>query len=167
MGTTKNEIENLKKQLSEANKTIEEQNKMIKDLKKKLNQVNVFSNNTISNYKNNINELQNIINQKNLKIQELQMQMNNQISSVGTNFVSVNDIMTVNFVSGDKNLSFAVPCVKNNTFAEVEEKLYQRYEEYRDSNNNYITKGKLVLRFKKICDNGINDGDVVQLIKIE
>ena len=164
MGTTKNEIENLKKQLSEANKTIEEQNKMIKDLKKKLNQVNVFSNNTISNYKNNINELQNIINQKNLKIQELQMQMNNQISRVGTNFVSVNDIMTVNFVSGDKNLSFAVPCVKNNTFAEVEEKLYKKFPEYRETNNSFIAEGKQVLRFKTIEENNIGSGLPVILI---
>ena len=47
------------------------------------------------------------------------------------------------------------------------EKLYQKYEEYRETNNNCITKGKLVLRFKKICDNDIKDGDIVQLIKIE
>ena len=32
---------------------------------------------------------------------------------------------TVYFTSTDQRINFAVPCVKNNTFAEVEEKLYK------------------------------------------
>ena len=57
--------------------------------------------------------------------------------------------------------------MKTDTFAEVEEKLYQKYEEYRETNNNFVAKGKVILRFKKICDNNINDGDKIELIKIE
>jgi hypothetical protein len=37
--------------------------------------------------------------------------------------------------------------LKTETFAEVEEKLYKRYEEYRETNNNFLAKGNLVLRF--------------------
>ena len=56
--------------------------------------------------------------------------------------------------------------MKTDTFAEVEEKLYQQYEEYRETNNNFITKGKIVLRFKKICENNIKDGDKIQLVNV-
>ena len=60
-----------------------------------------------------------------------------------------------------------IKCLKTDTFAEVEEKLYQRYEEYRETNNNFLGKGKIILRFKKICENNIKDGDKIQLIPIE
>ena len=38
---------------------------------------------------------------------------------------------------------------EDRNISEVEEKLYQRYEEYRETNNNFIGKGKIILRFKK------------------
>ena len=78
-----------------------------------------------------------------------------------------NKIMVVNFVSIDQKIDFAIKCLVTDTFAEVEEKLYQKYNEYRESNNNFIVNGKLVLRFKKISENGIKDGDKIQLINIE
>ena len=56
---------------------------------------------------------------------------------------------------------------EDRNISEVEEKLYQRYEEYRETNNNFITKGKIILRFKKICENNIQDGDKIELIQIE
>ena len=37
--------------------------------------------------------------------------------------------MTFNFISKDSKLHFAVPCLDYNTFAEVEEKLYQKFPE--------------------------------------
>ena len=57
--------------------------------------------------------------------------------------------------------------MKTDTFAAVEEKLYQKYEEYRETNNNFIARGGLILRFKKICENHIEDGDKIQLLKVE
>ena len=46
----------------------------------------------------------------------------------------------------------------------MEEELYQKYGDYRETNNNFIGKGKLILRFKKIFENGIEDGDKIQLL---
>ena len=57
--------------------------------------------------------------------------------------------------------------MKNDTFAEVEEKLYQKYQEYRETNNKFLSKGISVMRFKKIIENNINDGDKIELIKSE
>ena len=73
-------------------------------------------------------------------------------------------MMCVNFISGDQQVHYAVPCLKQNIFAEVEEKLYQQYPEYRETNNNFIANGKLVLRFKTIEENNIGNGKPVTLI---
>ena len=62
----------------------------------------------------------------------------------------MNDIMVINFLSTDQNIRSGIPCLPDDTFAEVEEKLYQKYDEFREKNNNFIAKGRLILRFKKI-----------------
>ena len=115
---------------------------------------------------NEINYLKEIIKSKEKEIDFLNIQLKN-IENDNKKLVDFDNIMVVNFISFDQKINYGIKCLKTDTFAEVEEKLYQKYEEYRETNNNYLAKGKLVLRFKKICDNGIKDGDIVQLIKIE
>ena len=41
------------------------------------------------------------------------------------------------------------------------------YDDLRNTNNMFTVNAKPVLRFKKLCENNIKDGDVVQLIKLE
>ena len=71
---------------------------------------------------------------------------------------------TVYFTSSDQRINFAIPCVKYNTFAEVEEKLYKEYPEFRETNNIFIANGNQVLRFKTIEDNKIGNGKPVILM---
>ena len=80
------------------------------------------------------------------------------------NYFNLNEMMCVNFISGDQQIHYAVPCLKSNTFAEVEEKLYQKFPVYRETNNNFIANGNLVLRFKTIGENKIGNGLPVTLI---
>ena len=54
--------------------------------------------------------------------------------------------------------------VKSNTFAEIEEKLYKQYPQYRETNNNFISNDKQILRFKTIDENKIGNGLPVTLI---
>ncbi len=90
-----------------------------------------------------------------------------QKSGKDKKFVDFDNIIVIDFISSDQNINCGIKCLKTDTFAEVEEKLYQRYEKFRETNNNFIANGKLILRFKKIFENGIKDGDKIQLIKIE
>ena len=94
---------------------------------------------------------------------KLQLQNKNS-NNINVNF---NDIIVIHFISSDQKISYPIKCLKTDIFAEIEEKLYQKYDEYRETNNNFITKGRLILRFKKICENNIQDGDKIQLIKAE
>ena len=73
-------------------------------------------------------------------------------------------MMCVNFISTDQNVHYAVACLKRNTFAEIEEKLYQQYPKYRDTNNSVLANGREVLRFKTISENNIGNGLPVTLI---
>ena len=144
----------LKNQLIKANKTIEQQKLKIEELQNKLN-----------NYNNTINNYNNIINQKDIELNNLRTQLNNLNNNMNNNInINMNDIMSVNFISMDQNVHFSVGCLKTNTFAEVEEKLYKQYPEYRETNNNFIANGTQVLRFKTIAENKIGNGLPVTLI---
>ena len=138
--------------LKQANKIIEEQNLTIKDLQNKLNAYSTIVNNFI-------NEINNI-SQKDVKLNNLKSQLNNNNS----NNVNLDDIVCVNFISSDKKVHYAISCMKTNTFAEIEEKLYKQYPQYRETNNTFMANGKQVIRFKTIEENNIGNGLPVTLI---
>ena len=157
LASNNNEINNLKNELTKARKIIEQQKLTINDLQNKLNN----SNNIINNLNNEINNYKNIISKKDLELNKIKSQLNNNIPNNNVNF---NDIMCVNFISSDQNVHFAASCLKTNTFAEIEEKLYKQYPQYRETNNNFLANGTQVLRFKTIAENNIGNGLPVTLI---
>ena len=84
------------------------------------------------------------------------------------NYLNLDDIIIIKFISTDQVINnYPIKCLKTNTIAEVEEKLYKEYEEFRETNNTLISKGNSILRFKKISENNIKDGDTIQIIKSE
>ena len=100
---------------------------------------------------NEINKLNQIIVEKDKQIKELELKVkkNDKIK------VYKDDMMVVNFMSTDQAICTGIACTADDTFAEVEEKLYQMYDEYRNTNNLLLHKGNMVLRFKKIKENKI------------
>ena len=78
---------------------------------------------------------------------------------------NINGIIVINFNSIDVN--YGIKCLANETFAEVEERLYKKYDNLRETNNMFTVNAKPILRFKKICENNIKDGDIIQLFKLE
>ncbi len=157
LASNNNEIDNLKNELTKAWKIIEQQKLTINELQNKLNN----SNNIINNLNNEINNYKNIISKKDLELNNIKSQLNNNNPNNNVNF---NDIMRVNFISSDQNVHFTASCLKTNTFAEIEEKLYKQYPQYRETNNNFLANGTQVLRFKTIAENNIGNGLPVTLI---
>ena len=153
------ELKDLKEKLNKANKIIENQTKEIQDLN---NQINSFKN---LNNNNQINFLKNEIIIKDNQINELKKQIQNiNLNKNETNF-NPKDIKCVTFISTDQSIFYGIPCNGNSTFAEVEEKLYKEYPEYRETNNLFYANGKEILRFKTINDNLIGTGKPVMLVK--
>ena len=109
------------------------------------------------NLKNQLYLKENEINQMKLKYKN-----NNQ-----NKFVNLDDVMVINFISTDSTINKGIKCLETDTFAEVEEKLYQIYDEFRNTNNAFTINGRTILRFKNLKENKIKDGDSVILIKIE
>ena len=174
MNNSKKEINDLKKYKAEneqlkkeINKLKEENNRLNTELFKSKKIIANFNNVKQNNQNDNnmINNLNELIKVKDNLINDLKKQIQNNSSNVSNKSVNYDDIIFVHFISPDQNINCPIKCLKTETFAEVEEKLYKKYEEYRETNNDFIAKGKLVLRFKKICENGIKDGDKVQLFK--
>jgi len=147
------EILNLKNELNNAKNIIEQQKNTINTLRNQLN-----------NNSGNYQYYQNIINQKEKEINNLKLELQNIKSQNKEQYININKMMTVNFISMDQKVHFAVPCIGTNTFAEVEEKLYKQFPEYRETNNHFIANGQPVLRFKTISQNKIGNGLPVTMV---
>ena len=165
-----NEYKKDNKKLKEEINLLKNENSQLKNELLKVNKILTnFNNNENKKENNNFNEinyLKELLKSKEKEIDYLTLQLKN-IESNNKKLVDFDNIMVINFISTDQKINCGIKCVKTDILAEVEEKLYQKYEEFRETNNNLIAKGKTLLRFKKICDNGIKDGDTIQLIKIE
>ena len=126
-------------------------------------------------------DLKNIIKQRELEISSLKAQINNiqmnnnnnliynnhinNINVPNNNFnININDMVCINFISSEQKIHFAVPCIKSNIFAEIEEKLYKQYPAFRETNNTFLVNGTIVLRFKTIAENKIGKGIPVSLV---
>ena len=129
----------------------------------------------IQNNQNNNSELKNLRDEYNKLKYELTLKENEikdlkdklQNNSIEDQKVNYKDIMVITFVSMDSTVQCGIKCLPTDTFAEVEEKLYKRYDNLRDTNNMFTANAKPVLRFKKILENNIKDGDILQLFKLE
>ena len=168
----KDELEHYKNEYDKLKKEYDK----LKDDNEKLNNELIKAKKLISNIDNKSNEnanlneiisLKNIIFQKDNEILNLKLKLQNIDNNNNKKSVNYDDILFVHFISSDQNINCGIKCLKTDTFAEVEEKLYQKYEEYRETNNNFIAKGRIILRFKKIFENNINDGDKIELLKLE
>ena len=175
----KNDLVNENKKLKEQLNNYKREKENLKNEINKLKEDNNKLNNEIMNYKNIIDNL-NIIkqnNQENIKmisnlnelilikdkeINELKLKLKD--SGNKNKLINNDDLIFVHFISINEKMDYGIKCLKTDTFAEVEEKLYKKYEEYRETNNNFCSKGKMILRFKKISENNIQDGGKIYLI---
>ena len=147
------EIKNLREELNKKVKLVEEQKIKIINLENEINKANNNITEIIRTFKEEIND-------KNIELNNLKQYLES-IKIKKKEIIYEGDMATVYFTSTDQRINFAVPCVKNNTFAEVEEKLYKEYPEYRETNNIFLANGKQVLRFKTIEENNIGNGKPV------
>jgi len=171
-----NEIEKYKRennQLKEKIEKLKEDNRNLNNELFKANKIitNINNQQKIENQNININELQRLkeeIKFKEKRIKDLKIELENERNKINNKFVNYNDVMVVYFTSTDQIINnFGIKCLKTETFAEVEDKLYKEFDEFRETNNAFIVNGQPILRFKKLYENNIKDGNKIQLIKNE
>ena len=157
---SKKENDKLQKQISKLNNKVQYLSNELLTAKlaffnqanmvKCLSELNQEINNRDYNYRKEINDLK-------LKLSKYEYDVE----------VNLHDMIVINFNSEDGRIRYAMQCLKTETFAQVEEKLYKIYEEYKNTNNKFISNGRNILRFKTVEENNIRNGDTVQLQVIE
>ena len=149
----KNEIYKLKTEKNKIQNDLKEANKIITNFQKLFQNQNIY-----------INDLKNLLFEIDVKENEIN-RMKMEIEDEKNYF---NDEITINFTSFDNKINnYQISCLKTNIFNEIEDRLYQKYKEFRETNNNFFVNGKIILRFKNMDENGIKNGDSIILMKNE
>ena len=74
-------------------------------------------------------------------------------------------ILCVQFKSLDQIIDFAIPCKNTDIFVRLEEQLYERYPDYKETDNYFTCNGIVIKRFKSLKDNQIKNSDKILLNK--
>ena len=166
------EITNLKNENNELKSKEKLQSKEITNLKNEINELknnNKIQPEEITNLKNEINNLKKENQLKEEENKKLKSKIDLLINQKDKkpNLVDIDNIKVIQFISTDHSIIYPIKCLPSDTFAEVEEKLYKIYPEYRETNNSFQVDGRTILRFKTIAENNIQEGHCVQITKIE
>ena len=169
-----NEVEKYKKESELYKKEMEkykiENEKLNGELSKLKKIIGGFQNNQIDNrelknLRDEISTLKYQLNIKNNEINELKLKLQN--NGKIEQKINLSDVLVIYFKPVDNSFYDGIKCLANETFAEVEEKLYKKHNDFRNTNNMFTANALPVLRFKTIGENNIHDGDVIQLYRIE
>ena len=101
--------------------------------------------------------------QKSLKEKEIidlknEIQQKQENNSFNKTFYTREQMIALNFISTDSTLHYAIPCLNKDLFVDVEKKLYDKFPEYKERNNNFLSQGKIVLKFKTVGENQLESG---------
>jgi hypothetical protein len=132
-------IKPLNKKLLKVKKDYNEEKNKTKELKEKI----------VNNSFDNIN-LMKEINEKEKELKEYKSRFPFQL-------LEGEKIISVIFFSIDEKINFSVICKNNEKFFNIENKLYMKYPELIDNENDFLIKGKKVNRFKNLEENNINN----------
>ena len=136
----KKENEKLKLDLDEYKKENEKLKSNLVKAKKIISGIgntNQTSNNGFKKLMDENNRLKNEKTKKENEIKDLKTKLQkNQSEDIKVNY---KDIMVVNFIQMDSTVHFGVKCLPTDVFAEVEEKLYKRYDNLRNTNNMFTS----------------------------
>ena len=145
------ENKQLKEKLEIVNKEINEQKAEIQNLKNKMAKVKEEG-------MTQINSLLDTIEKKDAQIKKLKIQLKNMKEP---------EKVTINFMSADQKINYPMVCEPNESFASVEDKLYKKFPEYRESNNHLLYNGAVIQRFKTVKENKIRNGATILLMSPE
>ena len=139
----------LKNKLNNFDRKIKQYELIIDDYKSKLEKKNI-ENESIK--KNLIEKEKEIYNLKN------EMQQKKENNAFNKTFYTREQMIALNFESTDSRLRYAIPCLKKDLFVDVEKKLYDKFPQYKEKNNNFLVQGKTILRFKTVEENELVSG---------
>ena len=76
-------------------------------------------------------------------------------------------LISVIFTSSDQKIHCSIICKNTEKFIKLEEKLYNDYPEYSESDNYFMVNGNRVSKFKTLDENKIKNSNIIILNKNE
>lgn len=74
-------------------------------------------------------------------------------------------MISVIFRNIEKDIIYSIICKDTDIFAKIEMQLYEKYPEFRESENFFIANGIIINKYKSLKENGIKDNDILLLNK--
>ena len=152
------------------NKKLKDENRKLKADLLKLKEIKIkrqelekeYENNKFEELNKEITFLNEQLKSKNNEIDDLKGKtQNKKLEELECN---IDDLIVVYFRPTDYSFKKGIKCSINDTFVEVEEKLYQNYNELRNTNNSFKLNENQILRFKTLSENHIKNFDEIELI---
>ena len=118
----------------------------------------------LQNKEKTIELLNNQISNKIIELNNLKNKIINNNNDDLINVINPGEkILSAQFISSDQKLIYSIPCKNTTPFVRVEEKLYEEYPEYKETENHFIHNGTVIKRFKTIGENNIKSGKPIIL----
>ena len=76
-------------------------------------------------------------------------------------------LMTVIITSNDQSIHNSIICKNTDKFNKVENRLYELFPEYSETENYFVVNGNKINKYKTLDDNKINDNDIIVLNVLE
>ena len=169
MNWRKNNINNLENEIN----TLRNKNK---ELLEKINQLEICSKDEINKRKEfneEINKLNHKISIKDKMISESFEQImekdkiikeyESKKSQFPLDFLPGEKIMTIIFITFDESIIFPIICKNTDMFYIVEKKFYQKFSEYNDFDNYFISNGEKINKNKSLDENNIKNNDIITI----
>ena len=126
----------------------------------KLNNTITQSENSLSETIKNDTEISQSLNENKTKKEDSELKKENDDNcQKRKTFLESNNVIAVNFITGDNRINKPMACKTNYTFKSIEEKLYREYPEIKDDKTYFIVNGTPINRETTFEDNKIKDGD--------
>ena len=145
------ELKEKETKIVELNETIEKLNVKMKELE------NIIHNNYTQD---KILSLMDKLEKKEKEIKEIKSKLPFELSEN-------EKLMTVIFLSTDQKIHFSVICKNTQNFNILENILYEKYPEYKESENFFLLGGIKINKYKSLEENKIKDSDIITLGKFE
>ena len=126
-----------------------------------------------ANLKHELKKAENMIKIYKSKIDELKLKLDEKVQKMKElkkdpfleSFYPREQMLALNFISNDQTLHYAISCVKKDLFVDIEKHLYDKFPKYKETNNSFLVQGKIILRFKTIEENELENGIPILLIQ--
>ena len=135
----------------EINELKEKINNLEKELKKEKNKNEILNKNKESLYKE--------IDKKDEEIKIL----TTNLSRFPFKLNEGEKLITVIFTTYDESLYYSIICKNNERFSTIENKFYDSYSEYYNSENYFIFNGRKIDKVKTLEENGIKNNSIIIL----